>query len=536
MANNVYIGSRYVPIFDGAWNNTKRYEPLTIVEYGNSSYTSKKEVPPGTLPTNTDYWALTGNYNGQIAALDDRIDDLETAVTTINRNVNVSNYFKGKKVVVYGDSIAMTSYNWPSVLSGTYGIDVTNRAVGGDFLTRPGVEGHIPGIDQIIAATDLDTFDICLIAYGTNDWQISRDAHLFASTIKEAIKKFDGMHCEPIFILPPFGYKEWTINSETCNYNQKGQSIEAFVDLAIDVCEAFNKKYVNLYQLFPAYVDSWQAFLRNETIRLHPTQLGGQIIAQVIANACFNTGKCFTGVHEYADKVWETLTLPGYGTVPDIAGHHIVGNSTSNFGGVTTKFKTSGLHRYKITGTVHTNTTDYVKINPNFVGATFSLPHYRTFFAKDGDNICAYGVCDGTEFNLRVFTTGTASYAYIENLSVLFDEEVEPTRYEVNFSSADKVTPKKPLGYSVHDDCMFFETFDVTTKEQLSGVTEIGSLIHTQDRFFMPVIDASTHGVSDAALLFANNKIYAVGGIASGKRIICKIPPIVHKSRKSDDD
>ena len=77
MPNNVYIGSRYVPIFDGNWDNTKTYEPLTIVNYNGGSYTSKQTVPAGTLPTNTTYWALTGNYNGQISNLQNQIDNIE---------------------------------------------------------------------------------------------------------------------------------------------------------------------------------------------------------------------------------------------------------------------------------------------------------------------------------------------------------------------------------------------------------------------------------------------------------------------------
>lgn len=80
MPNNVYIGSRYVPIFDGDWNNTKVYEPLTIVNYNGGSYTSKQNVPAGTLPTNTTYWALTGNYNGQIS-------NLQQQITTIDSNI-----------------------------------------------------------------------------------------------------------------------------------------------------------------------------------------------------------------------------------------------------------------------------------------------------------------------------------------------------------------------------------------------------------------------------------------------------------------
>lgn len=82
MVNNVYIGMRYVPLFDGAWDNAKSYEALTIVEYGNNTYTSKRPVPVGTLPTDTTYWALTGNYNGQIANLQTEIGNLSTLKTS----------------------------------------------------------------------------------------------------------------------------------------------------------------------------------------------------------------------------------------------------------------------------------------------------------------------------------------------------------------------------------------------------------------------------------------------------------------------
>lgn len=65
-----YIGARYVPLFaDPAdWDNTKTYEPLTIVLHEGNSYTSRQYVPTGIDITNTDFWALTGNYNAQIEA------------------------------------------------------------------------------------------------------------------------------------------------------------------------------------------------------------------------------------------------------------------------------------------------------------------------------------------------------------------------------------------------------------------------------------------------------------------------------------
>ena len=67
-----YIGARYVPIFGRKgedsilWDNTKPYEPLTIVLYQGNSYTSRQYVPTGVAISNEEFWALTGNYNAQI--------------------------------------------------------------------------------------------------------------------------------------------------------------------------------------------------------------------------------------------------------------------------------------------------------------------------------------------------------------------------------------------------------------------------------------------------------------------------------------
>lgn len=68
MAVTQYVGARYVPLFAEPleWDNTKTYEPLTIVYNNGNSYTSRQYVPAGIEITNTHYWALTGNYNAQI--------------------------------------------------------------------------------------------------------------------------------------------------------------------------------------------------------------------------------------------------------------------------------------------------------------------------------------------------------------------------------------------------------------------------------------------------------------------------------------
>lgn len=87
MSVREYVGARYVPIMMGDWDNTKAYEPLSIVQYLGDSYTSRQYVPAGVSITNEEYWAPTGNYNAQVEAyrqevqaFDGRIDALETAM------------------------------------------------------------------------------------------------------------------------------------------------------------------------------------------------------------------------------------------------------------------------------------------------------------------------------------------------------------------------------------------------------------------------------------------------------------------------
>lgn len=83
MAVREYVGARYVPKFDGDWDNTKTYEPLTIVSVANvGSYTSKKYVPVGVPITDTDYWVLTANVSGQMIQLQNEIDAINDTIKT----------------------------------------------------------------------------------------------------------------------------------------------------------------------------------------------------------------------------------------------------------------------------------------------------------------------------------------------------------------------------------------------------------------------------------------------------------------------
>lgn len=88
--NNVYIGNRYVPVFANPveWDNLRIYEPLTIVTYQGTSYTSKKAVPAGIALSNTEYWVATGNYNAQVEQYRQEVTTLSGEVSTLSGDVS----------------------------------------------------------------------------------------------------------------------------------------------------------------------------------------------------------------------------------------------------------------------------------------------------------------------------------------------------------------------------------------------------------------------------------------------------------------
>ena len=91
--NRQYVGARYVPKFsdvnEGVWDSSYSYEPLTIVKHGIDFYTSKIPVPVGVDISNSEYWVLTGNYNGAITQILERIDSLEK-IKTVNKRDDIN--------------------------------------------------------------------------------------------------------------------------------------------------------------------------------------------------------------------------------------------------------------------------------------------------------------------------------------------------------------------------------------------------------------------------------------------------------------
>lgn len=116
MAERQYVGARYVPkFFDGfggmspEWIRGVSYEALTIVTHLGNSYTSKKPVPADIEITNSEYWALTGNYNAQVeqyrqetANVAERLYDRVIHCSTVNEMIANSDLVAGDYVNTFG--------------------------------------------------------------------------------------------------------------------------------------------------------------------------------------------------------------------------------------------------------------------------------------------------------------------------------------------------------------------------------------------------------------------------------------------------
>lgn len=118
-----YVGARYVPTFyknpNGSWDWEAgvSYEPLTIVKYGENSYTSRSQVPAtvGSPNLNPDYWANTGNYGGFEMEINNRLSQAESDIENLqqyNRGRNLAHrYF-----LLIGDSYEERS-GWATKLA-----------------------------------------------------------------------------------------------------------------------------------------------------------------------------------------------------------------------------------------------------------------------------------------------------------------------------------------------------------------------------------------------------------------------------------
>lgn len=145
MSVREYIGARYVPLFAEPlqWSDQQEYEPLTIVINAGNSYTSRQFVPKGIDISNTNYWALTGNYNAQV---EQYRQEVKGAVNDI-KNINDSRILKFNTV---SDMVASNFISVGDIVE-TLGRNSINDSGGAFYSIKTGLTPN--GMDIIDLGT-----------------------------------------------------------------------------------------------------------------------------------------------------------------------------------------------------------------------------------------------------------------------------------------------------------------------------------------------------------------------------------------------
>lgn len=204
-------------------------------------------------------------------------------------------WLKDKDICMYGDSTLVVAENYADIITAS-GIchSVTKRAVSGHSLLYN-------GLPIIREATDLSNFDYVFVCYGINDWS-GVAKYLWKNAIRSTITEIVNKGSEPVFVFPWLVYMP---NMASGGWiNNKGCSMDAYVDAGISVCKELSVKYFNLYTL--SGVDKY-----NYTTKLTPSSNGmylhegtdlGKLIATLIVNGNFNSGDCLSGAYNNPSK------------------------------------------------------------------------------------------------------------------------------------------------------------------------------------------------------------------------------------------
>ena len=200
-----YIGARYVPLIMGEWDNSKNYEPLSIVTFLGNSYTSKNFVTNGKRPDqNPDLWAVTGNYNAQVdnyreetRQVSQKVDRISSEFSgEINKLKKKYHDFIGKHIRVYGDSwvdSGLPYHEWTNKLADITGATVTSKGVSGICIS------------DLVGQIDNTVADIYIIEGGINDWDQNRTSISVRDSVYHAVSKLKAINpsCMIYFLTIP---------------------------------------------------------------------------------------------------------------------------------------------------------------------------------------------------------------------------------------------------------------------------------------------------------------------------------------------
>lgn len=319
-----YIGARYVPVFANPpeWNDTRGYEPLTVVLHKGNSFTSTQYVPTGIDIGNTKYWLETGNWNAQIEAYREEVlrydaritqnangieankaaiadeaaarasadTDLRAADTELANRMNDFAQMtpldreRGRTAVFIGDSFMAPSTSYPQKLAyfvcQLTGWTMYNYSYGGSgWVDEAGAAMNFYHQIQKAASEasiEADKIDYVIIGGGFNDWNDTTPltySQLYtaaAKTMKEAHAKFPNAK----LIVIPMMFRNFGVDTH-------------MHDLYSAIVAGCNSSNVPMLMIPQAYL--WQLGFKNVD-GVHPTVELYKIMAEYVVSWVFGGG------------------------------------------------------------------------------------------------------------------------------------------------------------------------------------------------------------------------------------------------------
>ena len=263
----------------GEWDITKSYSPWSIVEDNNIGYIAIREIPRGVDINDRNYWALVADFTALYADLGARIDALERTTKS---------YFTNKKIVAYGDStIHNTGMNtYIDQLDDIVECYVDNRGVAGTRMNQSANNG----VSLINASTDLTSFDVITLSYGTNEWQTNetvKQIYTDATALINAILA-KNPNIDIVFILPSYAFRDFGNNE--VNVNTQGLTLEDVNNVIMYAMSRFNIPCIDLYHESMCNTSNYKYLLRDDSggVYVHPQDYFSRDLAYIVKN--FNTG------------------------------------------------------------------------------------------------------------------------------------------------------------------------------------------------------------------------------------------------------
>lgn len=313
-AYNIYKGARYVPKIMGQWDANVNYEPLSIVINQGNSYTSAQYVPAGVpLQESGPFWFKTGNFNGQISSLEQRVNTNETNISNLITQTNQNNSditeLKNKtrkgKPLLLGDSFgegfvegfgSSPTYGWAYYID-NYVKDYYIQVESGSGFIGLGARTYAEMLDSI-TQTDIDEI---YIQTAGNDYGQSypNQVNAINSFALKAFSKFPLL--DKIYII-------YNVNSGS-NLLSKANDIINYIKNADNLNP--NVVVANNFQMIAHNLKFY-----NPIDGFHPSIEGAKEIARCIGNyvkdKTFTYQKALIDVNSNGFRMWSILMENGY--------------------------------------------------------------------------------------------------------------------------------------------------------------------------------------------------------------------------------